>query len=504
MFNYQDIISFFKKKFNRKDLLLIVFLTFLYLVSRIVNLDKFPIFTDEGIYIHWAKIAWHDASWRFISLTDGKQPLQTWATIPFLKLFPGNALLAGRMFSVGAGFAALAGVFSLLYYLFGKKAAFLGSFFYIITPYFLFYDRLALTDSAVNATSIWVLFFSILMIKTLRLDIALLFGLLGGMTLLTKSSTKMFLLLSLLSPIILIGSSGLKKNLLKSINYLILFVVVGFLSLVIYNVQRLSPFLHYVAEKNTTFVMTFSEFIKAPFSIVAGNIKIVPWYIFWEAGWLIPILGIIGLFSLYKKNRGLAIYFFLWLLLPFLAICFFSKVVFPRYLIFFASLLLILASYQLKQLPKKILLVIFVLLTVFLLYLNYPIIFNFKSISFPPVDRGQYIEGPPAGWGTKEIIDYTRNKSIIKPVIILAEGNFGLIADMLDVFIKKDDRIEIRGYWPLEEKNLVENQKELEQKYVYVVFPHRDQFPQNWPIRLIKRFDKPTNKSAIYFFELQK
>ena len=88
MFEIYKIISFFKKNFRHKDLLLGLSLVVLFFLSRIIFLEKLPIFTDEGIYIHWARIAWHDASWRFISLTDGKQPLQTWGTIPFLKLFP--------------------------------------------------------------------------------------------------------------------------------------------------------------------------------------------------------------------------------------------------------------------------------------------------------------------------------------------------------------------------------------------------------------------------------
>src|SRR3989339_1338800 len=143
MFDIFKILDFLKKTFTRKDVLLIILIASLFFLTRLINLDQFPIFSDEGIYIRWAKVAWHDASWRFISLTDGKQPLQTWATIPFLKLFPDNALLAGRLFSVTTGFISLMGIFTILYYLFGKKTALIGSLFYILNPYFLFYDRMA-------------------------------------------------------------------------------------------------------------------------------------------------------------------------------------------------------------------------------------------------------------------------------------------------------------------------------------------------------------------------
>ena len=180
MFNLQDIFKWFKKNITLKDWGMILILVILFLATRLIFLDKFPIFTDEGIYINWAKIAKVDASWRFISLTDGKQPLQTWFTIFFLKFFPDNPLLAGRLFAVLGGVIALKGLFFLVWYIFGKRAAFWASFIYIFTPFFLFYDRLALVESFVNAGFIWILFFSILLINNLRLDTALLFGLTSG------------------------------------------------------------------------------------------------------------------------------------------------------------------------------------------------------------------------------------------------------------------------------------------------------------------------------------
>ena len=94
MFSLQEIIKWLKKNITFKDWMLILVLLILFFLTRLIFLDKFPIFTDEGIYINWAKIAKVDASWRFISLTDGKQPLQTWFTIFFLKFFPDNTLLA--------------------------------------------------------------------------------------------------------------------------------------------------------------------------------------------------------------------------------------------------------------------------------------------------------------------------------------------------------------------------------------------------------------------------
>ena len=101
-------------------------------------------------------------------------------------------------------------------------------------------------------------------------------------------------------------------------------------------------------------------------------------------------------------------------------------------------------------------------------------------------------------------METAREISQEKPVVILAEGNFGLIADMLYVYQKPTDRIEIRGYWPLNEKELLENQKELKDKYVLVVFSHRQEFDSNWPIKLIEKYPKPDSHLYYHLFLLKK
>jgi len=503
MFDIYKVFSFLKKKFNRKDIFLGLCLVTLFFLSRIILLDKLPIFSDEGIYIHWARIAWHDASWRFISLTDGRQPLQTWGTIPFLKLFPQNLLFGGRMFSVATGFISLVGLFSLLFYIFGKKTAFWGIFLYIFTPFFLFYDRIALADSAVNASFIWILFFSILTIKTLRLDLALFFGLTAGMAMLTKSSVRLFIMLSAFAPILIWNKKSGKNIINRTINYFILFAFVFVIAIVIYNIQRLSPFMHYIEQKNNTFVMPISEFIKSPFAVLWPNLKIIPHYVFSEMGWLTGFLGIIGLILLLKDDLSLGLYFSIWLLVPYFVIAGLSRVIFPRYLIFLATLLTIFTAYFLSNLKSKIIKLI--LLIIFLSisgYYAYGFYFNPSLIPFPEIDKGQYVEGETAGWGAKEMMEFARVKSKEKQVVILAEGDYGLIGDVLNIFLKDDDKINIRGFWPLDEKTLFDNQKELKENLVYVVFSQRKDFPTNWPIKLIKKYDKPGLRTAYYLFEL--
>ncbi|MBI2051665.1 glycosyltransferase family 39 protein, partial [Candidatus Roizmanbacteria bacterium] len=428
----------------------------------------------------------------------------TWATIPLIKFLPNNILLAGRLFSVISGFGALVGVFVLLWYLFGKKAAYWGSFFYLLTPYFLFYDRMALVDSAVNAAFIWMFFFSILLARTLRLDVALIYGLVSGMSLLAKSSTQMYLGMSALSPILFLQKNQ-KAFIKKLLNFSFLYVIVLVLAFAIYNVQRLSPFLSFVAQKNKTFVMTFGEFLQTPFLAFFGNIRIIPKYVIWESAFVLPLLGVSGLAFLFKRDKKLFSYFLLWVILPFLAIAFFAKVIFPRYLIFFASIFVFGASYLFSQLKNKKILFLFTFF--FLLsavYFDYTILFKHDRIPFPPVDRSQYIEGVASGWGIREIAEYAREqvKEKQKSVIIIAEGNFGMAGDVLDSSLRADDKISIRGYWPLNKNDLDANKKDRDKNYILVVFSHRTDFPTNLPIKFIKKIDKPGGQSSFYLFEL--
>lgn len=497
MFDIFQLIKQIKTCIKKKDALLIGVLIVAYFATRLINLDALPIFGDEGIYIRWAKVAWHDASWRFISLTDGKQPLQTWGTIPFLKLFPVNPLLAGRLFSVFSGLFALLGIFATGYYLFGKKAAYFGSLLYVFTPMFMFYDRMALVDSAVNGFAVWMFLLSIILARNVRLDIALLYGLLSGMALLAKSSVRLFLGLGFLALIMI------KPSISRILNFSILYFLSSIIALVLYNIQRLSPFFHYIAQKNKSFVMTFDELLQNPFANFFNNIKIIPPYIFSEIGYVLGFLGIFGLLLLFKKDKRLALYFCFWIVIPFIIIAFISKVIFPRYLIFFAGLLTILAAFlliQIKEMTKLIAIVISVVISV--AYFDYAIIFNHKNIPFPPVDRGQYIEGITAGWGIRDLISYARDKSKEKRVIILAEGDFGVIGDQLEAHLTQNDNIFIKGFWPLKVEHVIENQKKLKANFVYVVFSHQKELPEGWPIRLIREYKKPGSQASIFFAEV--
>src|SRR5258708_2830281 len=168
----------------------------LYLFTRLFHLTTFlPIFTDEAIYIHWSQVALNDANWRFISLTDGKQPMYVWIAILTLKLFH-DPLMAGRLVSVLAGFFSMIGIFFLGREIFkNTKIGLFSSLLYILYPFALVYDKLAMYDSLVALFTIWIFYFTVLLIRHVRLVLGMILGMLPGLGMLTKTNVDSGLIL---------------------------------------------------------------------------------------------------------------------------------------------------------------------------------------------------------------------------------------------------------------------------------------------------------------------
>ena len=224
------------------------------LISRIINLKGIPIFTDEAIYIRWAQIGLNDPVHRYISLTDGKQPLMTWVMYPFLKFFE-DPLIAGRLVSVSGAALAVIGIYFLAKTLFDRKTAVFSVILYTISPFSMVYDRLALMDSLLAMFGIWCLYLQVLLIKKLKLDVALILGITAGSALLTKSSASFFLYLA---PFSLIIAHWHKKTRIKSlVKWSGLIILSIFIAQVIYNSLRLSPYFYIIELKNYSFIMTF-------------------------------------------------------------------------------------------------------------------------------------------------------------------------------------------------------------------------------------------------------
>lgn len=442
----------------RTEIILALLIVVAYFVSRIILLGNLPIFTDEAIYTRWAQIALNDPQWRFISLTDGKQPMLVWVAMILMK-FIEDPLLAARLTSVASGFFTLIGLWFLTRELFkSTKVAFLTSFLYVVYPFAIVLDRMAIYDSMVAAFFVWALYFSILLIRRTRLDIAYTLGLViaGGMMTKTANFFSVYLL-----PFLLVLFNFRKKNWQPDlIRFALLTAFSVILAFFLYNILRLSPFFHIIDQKNAVFVYPFSEWIKHPFTFFQGNLLgLLSWlYEYLKVPFIVLILISLLRYKDFTREKLLLLVYFS---APFVALALFGKVIFPRFIFFMSLMLLPLASLGLSYVTEYVIKkykvsrsLAFVIVTT--IFIAYPALVSLQFIYDPvnsriaTADNRQYINSWAGGWGVKESVEYFRNEAKDKKIYVATAGTFGLLPAALEIYLVENKNIEIKGYWPVD------------------------------------------------------
>lgn len=434
-------------RFTRADIITITLLSVLYLAINLTNLTILPIFVDEALYLRWSQIAWHDASWRFISLTDGKQPLFIWYVIPFLKLIK-DPLIAGRIASVFAGWFTVAGMWYAGYILKDKKLAIISAILTIFSPFLFFYNRFAVMESLLTAFGIWIFNLSILQSRKNQLDLSLILGIVIGLALLVKSSALFFLLLT---PVAYIFSVNSKKLISKSsLKPLLLFILTATLALAIYNIQRLSPWMHMIGQKNAFFTVPYSQILSEPKRITNNLQDIVRWHNLYTT---IPLafLSVLGLYQLFKRNKQTFLILSAWTFSSLVGTALVARLYAPRYIAFITPFVLLSAAYALHNIKKKHQKPALWLSLAYPTYLIFLLISSPNSYPFAKVDEG-YINGWSAGYGVKEVSDYLveRANSTDSKVTLYTEGTFGILPHGVELYVDgRTSNLEIIGIWPL-------------------------------------------------------
>jgi len=503
---WQESLKFFRD--HRTFLVVFLFsVILLFAFTRFFNLTRLPIFCDEAIYIRWAQIAWHDASQRFISLTDGKQPLQTWLAIPFLKMIT-DPLAAGRAQAGVAGFLLLlvAMVLAAIYFA-DIKALVVMSVLVLAAPYLLFFDRMALAESLLTLFGTGAFLLSYLLGKMRRLDLTLIAGIWLGLGLLVKSQALFFLILFPLGLIFTIKDCRRKERNREIVKFLALYSLIAVIALAIYNIQRLSPWMHIISQKNETFVVPLGQALREPQRFFYNLWLAINW--FWN--YLTPpifIASALGVFLLLKRNFFKGAFLAAWFLVPLLGESLIAKIFTSRYTAFLAPILLLGAvfffintlSYFKKR--KRILLVFLILILVLPFWRDYQLIFVPERFPFTKTDRG-YLEGWTAGYGVAEVANKVKREALGGKVIVGTEGTFGLLPQGLEIYLDKVKNVSVLGYYPLPElppKELQERVKNGEKAY-FVVNNTPGSF-KNKNLYLLKEYPKINSSGSLRLYEI--
>lgn len=491
---------------HRTEIIVFTSITFLFFFSRLYRIASLPIFTDEAIYIRWAQVGSFDASTRFASLTDGKQPLFIWLTTLLMQVVH-SPLAAGRLISVASGFFTLVGLFFLSRELFKNTwIGLLSSALFVFFPMSLVYNRMALYESLLGAFMVWSAYFEVLLVRRVRLDIALILAMIIGGGLLTKTSA--FFSLYLLPASLILFNVRSKAKLKKFLKWVGLALVVIFLSLVYYSILRLSPLFYMIYEKNAVFIYHVSELLPYhAFTSWLGNLVILSkWLVTYAT--LPIILLIVFSFFVFQKYIREKLFLLSWFVIPFLFLGLFGRILHPRFFFFMTLFLLPLGAltlWKLISLPPKKTFIAFLILLIFLLPIksDYYILTNLARAPIPTVDLDQYINSWPAGGGVKEIVFFLQKQSSQNVIYVVSEGTFGSLPTVvLDIYFGHNPNVQKQGIWPIP-KDLPED---IAQKStympVYVIFNQLQKPPSKWPLRLIGKYQKGMGNVSMSLYQI--
>ncbi len=498
-----------KHKFN---ILLGLLIVIVYFLTRLLFLTKLPIFTDEAIYIRWAQVALHDSSWRFISLTDGKPPMQTWIMMLFVK-FIQDPLLAGRLSSVFSGFFGMAGVGFLAYGIFKNiKVALISSLLYIFYPLALLHDRLAIEDSLSAMWYVWALYFSVVLFNKANLKNSYNLGFILGGGALTKAGA--FISMALLPFLFVLfdfKQNQVKFKIFRLITLGLISVVIG---MMFYSILRLSPLYGTIGLKDTVFIYTLKDWMGHTllwrFQLFTGNLQsLISWFLeYFNISYLVfLVIGLLTI-SYWREKTVLVIYF----LAPFIFDATFGKVIFPRYILFMTVVLLpivafgiwrsalILSHEKTKKLAIYLSMITLVAITP-TAYISFYLIVDPLKAPIPQADKSQYMLDWPAGWGIKESIQYLKTASANQHIFVGTQGTFGLMPFAFEMYFYNNPNVTTKAYWPISGNIPSDLQSMAKKMPTYVYFyepcpncPNTGVAPTAWPVIPVYSVSKNNGK----------
>lgn len=516
--------------------------------------------------MRWAQLMWDDPRQRFVSLSDGKQPLQMWISGAFMQALD-NQLWAARLPMTLAGLVAMIGIWLLAWELFkNKRVAWFAAILYLIAPPYMLHDRMAMADTLLAMWGIWAVYINLLLLRTKRLDIAFILGFIYGLALFTKSPALFYWLLAPAVLILIQRVHASKQGLLSQVmhtasevrdlwswkayafwrwnreqwqevgKYLGLWAGAVALGNAIASVMRLSELYYMVGRKELEFVVPFEQWLADPFARFYGNMFGMSVWFKDYFGWPLVVVFLIGILVGLKRKDTRIIYLLLIGLLPWIASASRAKVLYPRYLLFFAPLLMLITVYGFNlcwEYAKKIAnevsslfngpevrsqltvnltrAILVVVVTFYPVYSTTMLLFNPPLAWLPLQDRGQYVEDTPSGYGVPEILAFLRQEySKDNKLVVGTEGTFGLMPFAVEIEFhqelmansQSDPEVIIQGYWPFDHVPQRIMEAAVSRPGYFIVYQYQGEIPTQMPLQLVKEIRKPGDQKSIRLYKV--
>jgi len=498
---------------NRKKIdyskLILFSLIFSYFISRLINLDNLPIFNDEAMYLNWGRLIIENPKENlFVSLTDGQQPFFLWLTAISYWLGKSSFLFYGRLISVLAGLGTMSLMYLIGKELFNRNVGIISVFLYLMVPFTLWYDRLAVKDGFLMFLSALIFYFALKQTKQKNWAPVLGAGLALGTALLTKSIAYFFIFLYPLVVFLFALSKEKKisKVLVSQTKKIIAALVIAFF---IQSLIYFSPLSNQIGPKNSVFLLSPAEILQLPLQLWRNNLysTVIWWQQYYQAP--ILILGAIGLWLLLKeKNKYKLLALSAWIGLPIIFEILTAKIYIPRYFLFTFVAFGVLVAFGLERIlnlikSRNFQIILFALVFLPSLWLDKKILFKPAAAPLPQIERWQYFEGWPAGYGLTDLTSFIQKEYLQKgkELLIITEketlASSGLALYLADYPNLKISRVFDLGT-KLEEQSFPLFEKEKE---VLVVIHHNQKIPDSWPVKEVARIARLD--SDQYFFVLK-
>jgi 4-amino-4-deoxy-L-arabinose transferase-like glycosyltransferase len=486
-----------------------------YAATRFIGLTKLPIFVDEGIHIGWAVRVWQ--GFPFTPLEDGKL-LQVWLA-SLVVPWASNTLWAARAVTVLIGGLALYACFQIGARLYSREAGFLCAALYVVCPFTLFYDRMALADGFLSTFAALTLLWSIALVQDKKIHYAVLLGVAMAAAILSKMPGLLALFTPLCTVILLGKPPRVRVAKQLALSYGIT------LALTLFPIVRFLQTTHQGEEKS----LMGEGAAKLVSQFVANTQEGFQWLWFY---WTPPILilGVAGfVFAIAKRRREYLLPGIV-SLIPLLAFTAGSRIWFPRYLLLATVPVLSLVAgivtsaahwKRLSRLSEfkagRHALSIFLVLLVglFAWRVDWLLLTNPVRAPLPVVDRVQYIEAWPSGYGVAEAADYLRQEAKLEGSIVVVHHELGDSTNFgLGAYLTSDKRIFFRQFSIRGSRGISTLVAWARIKPIFVVLasPPLSNVPAEQPdvaelikvADLVKSYPKPDGKTTIDVYRLKR
>jgi 4-amino-4-deoxy-L-arabinose transferase-like glycosyltransferase len=377
-----------------------------------------PMFHDEALHI--ARGQYILANHTLLISTVGGKYFQVWL-IALILPFADDPLLAARALSAAFGLLAGIGCYLLARHLYQRDdVALAATALYAIAPYPLFFDRMALADGLLSALAIWSLLLSLVVVRQGRWWQVLALGLCLGSAAATKLSGLVFAIFPLLAA--WLWPSNLPRR------RILLAISVAWLLLIPWLLPAGLDFINqfeYVTSHSSVASEIKGSTYPAQLSQNLGIITNTLW------SYLTPLFLALGLVeagrSLWRRDKSgwlLALAALATLGLFFVAMK--ADKFYPRYVLPAFPFLLILAarglaalsdwfcehkSWPVVRLRWGLLAGLALLASLLALRFDYLLLADPPRAPWMPIDRWQYIDGWPAGYGVTDAAAYLRQRA---------------------------------------------------------------------------------------------